>query len=117
MVTDLASKGILLFYAAECGLKAIYMSRNNLRMASDTNSVAVRAASDFGHHLDELIRQLKISTADVPHTPGKITMSNGQLLSVGQVHEAWRYGGKISEEDRVLQWLEGALKYAMKELS
>jgi hypothetical protein len=35
---DKASKGVLLFYAAECGLKAVYMSRNSLRLTSDKNA-------------------------------------------------------------------------------
>jgi hypothetical protein len=113
---DKASKGVLLFYAAECGLKAVYMSRNSLRLASDKNAAATKAASDFGHRLDHLIRELKISPDKLPHTPGNITMKDGQKLSVHQVHEAWRYGGAISEHEDVLAWLGRAVKYVMEEL-
>lgn len=113
---DKASKGILLFYAAECGLKALYMSRNSLRLSSDTNSVALKAARAFGHRLDQLIRELKIRPDQLPHMPGAITLGDGQQLSVEQIHEAWRYGGRISEADDVLAWLGRAVAYALKEL-
>ena len=113
---DKASKGILLFYAAECGLKALYMSRNSLRLSSDTNSVALKPAGAFGHRLDQLIRALKIRPDQLSHTPGTITLGDGQGLSVEQIHEAWRYGGGISEADNVLAWLRRAVTYALEEL-
>ncbi|MBZ9958466.1 hypothetical protein FJ942_26385 [Mesorhizobium sp. B2-4-2] len=112
---DAASKGILLFYAAECGLKAIYMSRNSLRMASDKNSAAKKSASEFGHKLDDLIRELKIRPDRLSHTPGSITMNTGEPLSVNEVHQAWRYGGVISEHEAVLEWLGRAIAYVTEE--
>ena len=114
---DDASKGVLLFYAAECGLKAVYMSRNNLRMASQKNSTAIKAANEFGHRLDDLIRELKIRPDTLSHTPGNVTMKDGRKLTVQQIHEAWRYGGLISENDKVLAWLRRAVDYVMKGLT
>jgi hypothetical protein len=106
----------LLFYAAECGLKAVYMSRNNLQMASHTNATAIKAACDFGHQLDHLIRELRIRPETLSHTPGRVRLRDGQPLSVNQIHEAWRYGGVILENDEVVAWLKRAIEYVMEEL-
>ncbi len=113
---DNASKGLLLFYAAECGLKAVYMSRNNLHLVSDKNATAIRAANEFGHQLDQLIRELKIRPDTLSHTPGRVTLKDGRPLAVNQIHEAWRYGGAISESDAVVAWLNRAVEYVMEEL-
>ena len=113
---DDASKGLLLFYAAECGLKAVYMSQNSLRLASETNGTAPKSAIDFQHRLDELIRELRISPAALPHHPGAITLTNGERISVQEVHQAWRYGGVIVETQQVLVWLKLAIEYAKERM-
>src|SRR3546814_17494758 len=68
-----ASRALLLFYAAECGLKAIYMQRFMLKTTMSSNRVAKSPAS-FKHNIDELILALKLRPMILSHSPGRLSL-------------------------------------------
>ncbi|MBB1248217.1 hypothetical protein [Rhizobium sp. G21] len=113
-VTNENSRALLLFYAAECGLKAIYMARNVLRTTSSSHSA--RAATYFVHRLDELIVELKIPASTIAPRPASCVFA-GKAVPVGELNQVWRYGGTLEDQPAVLKWLEILVAYVKKELS
>lgn len=112
---DEDSRALLLFYAAECLLKALYMKQNGLRTAEHSTTAATSARS-FVHRLDSVIRALKIPPKDVPSNPGALTLRDGSTLEVQQLHQAWRYGEKADRRDEICDWLRLVASYALARL-
>jgi hypothetical protein len=115
-VTDLDSRALLLFYAAECGLKAIYMARNVLKTTSAAH--AARSAASFNHRLDEIIVALKIPAATLAHQPGALSLRApaSTTVAVGELNQVWRYGATLAAPNIAVPWLEAVVTYALKEL-
>jgi hypothetical protein len=112
---DADADALILFYAAECALKALYMSVNSLKLASDANG-ARNSARSFGHRLDLLITELKIAPKDVPSKPPALKLKSGAPINVRHLHEAWRYGDKIQMHAEVVAWLKTILKFVHERL-
>ncbi|WP_456618574.1 MULTISPECIES: hypothetical protein [unclassified Bradyrhizobium] len=112
---DPDADALILFYAAECGLKALYMSVNSLKLASDDNG-ARGSARSFGHRLDYLIAELKIAPKDLPSRPSTLKLKSGDAINVRHLHEAWRYGDKIQMHADVVTWLKCVLKFVRERL-
>jgi hypothetical protein len=94
---------LLRFYAVECGLKGAILRRGKLR------STAQLAKDLRVHDLRRLAKELKIAPASCvlndcrrPARPGAMSGT----VSVGDVHEAWRYGASLHAEDQ-LRFVEG----------
>lgn len=114
---------LLLFYAVECGLNAVWLKRHS-------RSLFERAdVEQTGHNLRQVLKDLKVGN-------GLTLPENLQLEEVRQnqrqglepitragdfsiLHQAWRYGGECStptdaECERLLQkvltWIQGELK-------
>lgn len=110
---------LLLFYAVECGLKAVWLKRQNRTVFEGAD------IQQMGHNLQQVLKDLNVGSAlslpesfQLPATGlGKNSVPrNGKF---GDVHQAWRYGGRcqtptdqICEQQllKVLNWIRGELK-------
>lgn len=93
---DQATGGLLLFYSAECGLKAEVMRRRGLR---DTSQLPVTLRT---HDLRALARELRLSPQAQEALKGCArTSANGrtaQPVESQALHEAWRYGADLESD-------------------
>lgn len=110
---------LLLFYAVECGLKAVWLKdqKRNLFDHADIERT--------GHNLRGILKELKVG-ADLSLPENlrlqPITRNGTDQPRHGDIsilHQAWRYGGvcisPIDQEcekqlQRVASWIEGKLK-------
>jgi len=86
---DPDSAALLLFYAVECGLKAVYMLQNNLRYTDEARGSA-RPARSFSHNIVSLVQALNIARASIKPVPAVVTVRLGLSGSPAVLHEAWR---------------------------
>lgn len=110
---------LLLFYAVECGLKAVWLKRQNRTLFEGSDIL------QMGHNLQQVLKDLKVGSAlSLPESFQLPATSKGTTLvprngKFGDVHQAWRYGGKCqapTDQDceqqllKVLNWIRGELK-------
>jgi hypothetical protein len=108
---------LLLFYAVECGLKAVWLKRKS-RDVFDSEDI-----EKTGHNLRQIIKDLKVGgSIELPRDLRLEPLTQGKNPRNGDIsilHQAWRYGGKCvtpSDQDcelqleRVLNWIQGELK-------
>ena len=107
---DAASAALLLFYAAECGLKSVYMIRNNLKVTEEARGPADSARS-FSHDLRKLIQALNISRASIKPTPPIVIDWSGLHGHPALLHEAWRYGVKVRDTPVICDWLTSLIEW------
>ena len=109
------SHNLLLFYAAECGMKAVWLRRNH-RMSSDDFPTSFRGRD--GHDLGMWMKELRIG-ARISPPPGLRLQRDNTSLHVSEVHEAWRYGIRVRPRDEtqlrcwlnsLCQWVEEAIQ-------
>ncbi|VVE79097.1 hypothetical protein [Pandoraea sputorum] len=110
---------LLLFYAVECGLKAVWLKRQNRRLF-DREDI-----ERTGHNLRWVLKELKVgSELSLPEnlnlTP--VTRNGAEEPRKGDasiLHQAWRYGGNFTaptdsdcerQLELVLKWIQGELK-------
>lgn len=110
---------LLLFYAVECGLKAVWLKRKN-RSLFDREDI-----DKTGHNLRQVLTELKVGTglslpANLQLQP--VTQNGAQQSRNGDIsilHQAWRYGGECTaptdndcehQLEQVLNWIQGELK-------
>ncbi len=110
---DEDTAALLLFYAAECALKAAYMDQHQL---ADTASETAQApaASSFGHDLVRLIEALRVPAGAIGPLPAVTLQRSGAACHRRALHEAWRYGEKISDTRSVFEWLSSIVIWARK---
>ncbi len=108
------SSYLLLFYAAECGMKRIWLIRNNLNTTNDISDPTL--LSRDGHNLDRWKKELRIS-ASIGDTPHFSLASDGSDLGIEKAHQLWRYGIRMDsdKEKRVVEWLEKVCHWVKKE--
>ncbi|WP_374487517.1 hypothetical protein [Zoogloea sp.] len=113
------SHRLLLFYAVECGLKAVWLRRQNRTLFESAD------IEQTGHDLQQILKSLRVGSglplpssfrlSDVVQGKG----SSPRQGKFGDLHQAWRYGGQSqipTDQDceqqllRVLQWIQGELK-------
>ena len=108
------SHSLLLFYAAECGLKAVWLRRNQ-KLTSDEFPEALNSRS---HDLGIWLKELRIG-ARIGSAPSLRLMRDNNSLHISQAHEAWRYGVRMRSEDeaelrswldRVCAWVREAMR-------
>lgn len=107
---DPDAAALLLFYAAECGLKSIYMIQNNLKDTSDSRGTAI-PASKFVHNILRLADVLRMPRSAYAPNPGFVLLRTGRTIDVSQLHQAWRYGERIMDTDRIYAWLQKILDW------
>lgn len=110
---------LLLFYAVECGLKAVWLKRQSRTLFDGAD------IHRMGHDLQQVLKDLKIGSAlSLPEAFQLSAVSLGTASlprkgKFGDVHQAWRYGGRChapTDQDceqqllKVLTWIQGELK-------
>ncbi|OZB57167.1 MAG: hypothetical protein B7X35_02490 [Halothiobacillus sp. 14-56-357] len=110
---------LLLFYAVECGLKAVWLKRQGRTLFEGAD------VSKTGHDLRQVLKDLNVGAnlplsenfrlPTVAHDQTQLTR-NGKF---GDLHQAWRYGGRSElptdndceqQLQKVLNWIQGELK-------
>lgn len=114
-VADEKARALLLFYSAECGLKAIWMAKNALQKTSSSHSA--RSATSFVHKLDDILVALRVPTTTIATRPSVLTLQDPPgSVSVGELNQVLRYGGTLTDQAGVMVWLEALVSYVKKEL-
>ncbi|NEP10040.1 MAG: hypothetical protein F6K14_07430 [Symploca sp. SIO2C1] len=100
------SSNLLLFYAAECGIKSVWLRRNRLHTINDISDQTL--LSKDGHNLDRWRKELRISASQVSQAPHFRLASGGSNLDIEKAHQAWRYGIRMKSQDEkdLVKWLE-----------
>jgi len=99
-----ASCNLLLFYAVECGLKALH-----IRMKEKKTET-----KEIGHNLPLLVRELKINPKTIPNIQLRFRLPNNKKRwDVDEIHQAWRYGVEIdpTDEQTIVDWLKDLCKW------
>lgn len=99
---------LLVVYAVECGLKAAILRR---RMETSITP-------EYAHHnIRSFLVELRVSNELMAAMKGVQSKRDGQTIGPAQIHEALRYGVKITDEEalleslrRIIEWLEGELE-------
>jgi len=78
---------LLLFYSVECGLKAAIMKRDRI-----SSTLACPTVIDCGHNINRLLDTLNVEQN--LRVPNKTKMISDREVSVGEINQMWRYGGK-----------------------
>jgi hypothetical protein len=110
---------LILFYAVECGLKAVWLKRQRSSLFD------VADIDRTGHNLRQLLRELKVGAElSLPENLRlQPVMRNGAQQprngDINLLHQAWRYGGQCDDPadsecerqlEQVLKWIQGELK-------
>ncbi|RYD72247.1 MAG: hypothetical protein EOP55_19170 [Sphingobacteriales bacterium] len=87
---------LLLFYAIECGLKAMWLKQENRTIFSSEE------IQRTGHDLNDVIKQLRLGkkiTPDIFHLCDLKNEKRNNISRKGNrldtLHQAWRYGGQL----------------------
>jgi len=108
---DADTAGLLLFYAAECALKAAYLDRHQLADTAALNAQA-KAARSFKHNLTQLIEVLNIPATAVGPLPALVLQRTRAPIAHQELHEAWRYGEKVVDVSSITDWLKSIVIWA-----
>jgi hypothetical protein len=110
---------LLLFYAVECGLKAVWLKRQRRTLFEGDDITRT------GHDLRQVLKSLHVgSSLSLPESFRLPAALRGQEQlprngKFGDLHQAWRYGGKCeapTDHDceqhlqKMLTWIQGELK-------
>lgn len=110
---------LLLFYAVECGLKAVWLKRQH-RTLFDRADI-----ERTGHDLRQVLKELKVgSQLSLPENLqlSPVARNQNPVARQGDIsilHQAWRYGGECTSPtdhdcevqlQKVLDWIQGELK-------
>ncbi|GBC62771.1 hypothetical protein DENIS_3748 [Desulfonema ishimotonii] len=87
------SHKMVLFYAVECGLKSLFMTKFRV-VKTDRTGVTGKSVSDFGHNLNPLLKQLRLERYRLP----QVKDESGTQISPENVHQAWRYGRTLDSK-------------------
>ncbi len=116
---------LLLFYAVECGLKAVIMEREKLTRTDQSRGKAHRV-DDFGHDINHLLDELRMG-AELRLRHAKINTikslqskkAEERAISPEKINQMWRYGGKsigISDEEfekdllKINEWIKEEIR-------
>ncbi len=103
-----SSHFLLLFSAVECGLKAcILKSYRKIKISQ------IKDQDITSHDLVFLVKELKWCMKDIT-----FRLQSGSARSIGDVHQAWRYGVSIDEDDekKIIEWLKDIQKKIKDEI-
>jgi len=111
------SSHLLLFYAAECGIKSIWLREKNLKATDDID--AKDKISKHGHNLAEWQKELKMPANQVKQTPHFDLAKGGSSLDISKAHEAWRYNISIKPQDQkaLVEWLESLCDWIKEKIN
>ncbi|MBD2481133.1 hypothetical protein [Planktothrix sp. FACHB-1365] len=89
---------LLLFYAVECGLKAMYMKRTRKNRIDYCQDERFKQAQ---HDINKLLDLLAAGNLKLPKfifisdIKDDKNRSEKRQLNLGQINQMWRYGGKL----------------------
>jgi hypothetical protein len=101
---------LLLFYAAECGLKYARLRRTNL--------LTTERLEDLDHDLGALIKNLNLSASALGAAPAlRLSRNKDESCPPSSAHQAWRYGVRIiaEDEDKFVTWLQRICDVVVRE--
>ena len=101
---------LLLFYAAECGLKYAELKRRNLRTTEQLE--------DVDHDLNRLIKSLNVPAAVLGAAPAlRLSRPKNEPCPHSSAHQAWRYGVRIdpNAENEFVAWLRRICDFVRRE--
>lgn len=102
---------MLLFYAAECGLKVRYMQRENIATTARFENALLGQA---GHDIHQWVKKARIP-ARVGTCPRNLTLIRApqQSRPISEAHQAWRYGVHIDKqiEGDLVAYLRSLVSY------
>jgi hypothetical protein len=101
---DPDAAALLLFYATECGLKSLYMIQNNLKDTADARGRALPART-FVHDILSLLHVLPIPRSAYAPNPELRLSRTGEVIHINELHQAWRYGERVTQTDVIFAWL------------
>lgn len=112
-----SSSHLLLFYAAECGLKSTWLKQKKLLTTEQIPDPTL--LSKDGHNLDRWVKELRISARHVKSTPYFHLARGGSTLDIEKVHQAWRYGIRIKPEDekKLVEWLNSICNWIKESIN
>ncbi|WP_156801922.1 hypothetical protein [Desulfurispora thermophila] len=103
------STALLLFYAVECGLKAVWMKRKNCEETQKCPNVI-----DFSHDLNRILRELKVRP-ELLLPRGRVAKKQ-RTVDVKYLNQAFRYGYNIENQHNIIQgllrivdWMKGEI--------
>lgn len=125
-VTRSNAHRLLLFYSAECGLKAAWLKRQNKEIL-DEQIMDAASTHPVSHDLNKVLDLLRAGqerklppSFRLPHLRGYAGIELPRHCTAGQLNQAWRYGGKLEAPDtdqvveavleNLYQWLKGELR-------
>jgi hypothetical protein len=108
------SRNLLLFYAVECGLKAVWMRRNHLTRTDQIENPIIHT-----HDLRRLAAELTVATGVGQCQETFKLRRDSAGWQARQVHEAWRYGVQVDPKDEqaLVDWLARLWSWAREELA
>jgi hypothetical protein len=114
--TDPAPKNLLLFYAAECALKAVWLRRNRLRT---TEQIETYQMERGGHDLMYWAMELRLPATLASGRVHFRIRKDSQSFTIAAAHQAWRYGIAMhaTDEEALVKWLTSICEWARQELS
>lgn len=116
------SHRLLMVYAVECGLKAVWLRRQHRALFEGQD------IDRFGHDLNEILRDLKpgrqfeplpVAVHLQPIEVGRPPRPRARSGGLEALHQAWRYGAHLTEPndesmelhlERVAQWIAKELQ-------
>lgn len=107
------SAALLLFYGAECGLKAAILGRRGLRSTSQLPE-GLRS-----HDLHSLAKELRLPPQLCNRIRSCASHRDGAVrIAFGELHQAWRYGHALRKdhEEQALAVLSDLLAWCRREL-
>ncbi|MBM3946768.1 MAG: hypothetical protein FJ315_05140 [SAR202 cluster bacterium] len=91
------SHHLLLFYAAECGLKHLYLKQKRI---PGLGRVGIPVLLREGHNLSLWMREAGLSGVQgMEMTSFRLARGARRQYPIRQAHEAWRYGPSLERED------------------
>ena len=113
--TGSSSYNLLLFYAAECGLKSVWMKRYRLRTTAQIDPGLLR---EGGHDLMLWAKKLSLPAALTGRSVRFRLARDGKACDVLLAHQAWRYGIGIDgqDEENLVAWIEKLCDWVRREI-
>jgi hypothetical protein len=105
---------LLLFYAAECGLKLVLLHR---RRGLHTDHLPEHLRGS--HDLRAMLKELRVGAREIPPLHDPRLHSGGTAIPVHAAHEAWRYGVRLHTQDEghLVSALQQICSWVQKELA
>lgn len=109
---------MMLFYAAECGVKMLWLFNNHGTSTRDIQAYSPDLLGKFGHDIGEWLKELRVGPRQIPEPPEFFLKRGGGSWAASYAHQAWRYHVAIhhGDEHRLIDWLEKVCAYVRKEM-